>query len=1200
MCTFGHFSDIHFQFSNYDTANMREKLLKKLSELPKLDYIFITGDIFYRGDSSDSAEKEVKEYIINMAQASRCEIENVFICAGNHDLKRSRVRAANLKDIIEIYNESNGNHLETADYSSVIYNNICFPFNHICQRITGISDPEKIHRFIQLRDFNLILLNTSVFAGQTYPGQKNADGKLEDTNLFICDEKFLELKDEIKDSLFDDKPIICLGHHSPDCFEHEEKKRLVDFLDSIHCDLYLCGHIHTVSTNLIEHTDATYRITCGGPFKDDAAYNTPSFIMGKYDPQTHEINLRLFHYGNSWELYNQAYKPWKAGEWNRKIDRLKETVTTFYVTGKEQKDHESILESELQAKYLQYILKQSSEIGLDGLPTQQEDASRFYKLNQIFIPEHFEKIGLEEKTYDSEGFFRPNLFTDHNNFVIYDLLPSDDSFKNLILSDPGSGKTTLIKWIVFACCSQEAHSEEEKYIKGLNLFPIWIRCRDIKGETPTIWESILDITRLAEWYPSSESIKQFKILIEKHLIAGNALLLIDGLDEIDNEKKRKDFISQIEKFMGEYPNANAVVTSRWKGYRITEDKAFSDFSQWSIQPLSSEDISSLCKKWYYLVYGTNKEIEKKADDLAKRIYTNTRLRKLASNPLMLTTLLLVERRVGNLPNKRAGLYFQTINVLLESWNRGVHEEMIDLDEAKYQLAFVAFHMMTDKPGKRENRTQITQTGLQKLLRTVHKDFGNLVHDREPIAKFLDKVEQKSAILYKIGITYANDGHEEPLYSFQHLTFEEYLAAYAVTEDCYPGASEENRDGKILFNSLINPEMREVIALASAIKPRCAANISEEIIRQLREEKKSRDNIYSLRNLLLQLIADEVSISPVIVKEAFDVLFKFCIYGNDHSYLALILTGKYGNDLREFFRQTDDTRHQGINSWSTIPILLTDGAFNPVEYYLQHCSVENPTEIANALSVLAKGCWIRGKKVFNGIASLKLEIIRRDIQERLRSKETGILQSILSVIYFCVPGIWDMWNDFSDYYSALAYYINQTSIIPDFLEFSKYAKEYYQSVPISPAVKLTNESINILLNYLKESTPWDKIYFQEALTIALFATISCEDEQGHYITQIYNLIIEMFCENENRWNSIMREFISFVGDANDNQTLIALPEKIRASFNHFYEEAVSMIKVQYTTNTIFDKHDTGGEQPNLDIDELIKKIDQKIAELEREA
>lgn len=191
------------------------------------------------------------------------------------------------------------------------------------------------------------------------------------------------------------------------------------------------------------------------------------------------------------------------------------------------------------------------------MPISSDDIKRAYKLNQIFIPEHFDPADWRNATIRLNG------------YGICDLLPSDHSIKNVILADPGSGKTTLIKWLAFTCCTPGiAQSSEERYIQSRSFFPVLIRCRDVDNSKPTIWGSILDTVRLAEWLPSSNSTKAFAQLVKKHLEDGSALLLIDGLDEIDNEQKRKDYTAQIVSFINENPKVNIIVTSRSKGYKV--------------------------------------------------------------------------------------------------------------------------------------------------------------------------------------------------------------------------------------------------------------------------------------------------------------------------------------------------------------------------------------------------------------------------------------------------------------------------------------------------------------------------------------------------------------------------------------------------------------------------------------------------------
>ena len=109
MIRWGHFSDLHFQFDKegFDTQDLRKKLIDKIENYRKIngkfDYLFITGDILNKGNQDLKEKKEIIEYLLELAKAAECEEENIILCAGNHDLKRSRARKNTLDNILKEY-----------------------------------------------------------------------------------------------------------------------------------------------------------------------------------------------------------------------------------------------------------------------------------------------------------------------------------------------------------------------------------------------------------------------------------------------------------------------------------------------------------------------------------------------------------------------------------------------------------------------------------------------------------------------------------------------------------------------------------------------------------------------------------------------------------------------------------------------------------------------------------------------------------------------------------------------------------------------------------------------------------------------------------------------------------------------------------------------------------------------------------------
>jgi len=85
-------------------------------------------------------------------------------------------------------------------------------------------------------------------------------------------------------------------------------------------------------------------------------------------------------------------------------------------------------------------------------------------------------------------------------------------------------------------------------------------------------------------------------------------------------------------------------------------------------------------------------IRSEARELAAAIWANRRIRSLAENPLLLTTLLVVKRWVGELPRSRAKLYREAVRVLIRTWNVEGFAPL-DEEETLTQLSYVACSMM---------------------------------------------------------------------------------------------------------------------------------------------------------------------------------------------------------------------------------------------------------------------------------------------------------------------------------------------------------------------------------------------------------------------------------------------------------------------------------------------------------------------------
>src|SRR5262249_32465066 len=186
-------------------------------------------------------------------------------------------------------------------------------------------------------------------------------------------------------------------------------------------------------------------------------------------------------------------------------------------------------------------------------------------------------------------------------------------------------------------------------------------------------------------------------------------------------------------------------------------------------PFDLADVERLCESWHAEVVGDNDKVRSEARQLAATIWNNERIRSLAENPLMLTTLLVVRRNVGELPTRRVKLYKAAVDVLIRTWNVEGYEPL-DEEETLAQLSYVACAMMQD------GQQQVGRRRLLELLRQARTELqAELQFAAISPSQFIERIEYRSSLLMMTGHELIDEELQE-VFEFRHLTFQEYLAA----------------------------------------------------------------------------------------------------------------------------------------------------------------------------------------------------------------------------------------------------------------------------------------------------------------------------------------------------------------------------------------------------------------------------------------
>jgi hypothetical protein len=296
-------------------------------------------------------------------------------------------------------------------------------------------------------------------------------------------------------------------------------------------------------------------------------------------------------------------------------------------------------------------------------------------------------------------------------------------------------------------------------------FHSFFRCRELRDLARGSFAELLEA--LSEREPVRQHADVFRGCVDRALLAGRVLLLVDGLDEISDPGDRAAFACTIRTALLAYPGTALVVTSREAGFRHVAAHLSSVCTHATVSVFDSGDIRRLSVAWHREVVGDTEKVRTDAEQLAATIVQNDRIRLLAVNPLLLTTLLLVKRWVGKLPTRRAILYGKGIEVLLMTWNTEGHDPIPE-EEALPQLCYVAMAMMLDGVQK------ISRPRLAELLQGARDALPTeLGYVQDTVEQFIHRVEERSSLLMMTGHDVA-DGRLVEFFEFRHLTFQEVL------------------------------------------------------------------------------------------------------------------------------------------------------------------------------------------------------------------------------------------------------------------------------------------------------------------------------------------------------------------------------------------------------------------------------------------
>ncbi len=371
----------------------------------------------------------------------------------------------------------------------------------------------------------------------------------------------------------------------------------------------------------------------------------------------------------------------------------------------------------------------------------------------------------------------------------------------VILGNPGAGKTTLLRYLA---------TEHAGQGRGDGDVPVYVSLPELSRAVER--DERVELLKFVAACAANEGCPGVEVPLREALEDDRrrCLVLLDGLDEVGNLQQKERLIECIQSFLERYPRNRFAITSRIVGFE-SAPWANQGFATFRILGYRERQLRDFAEKWTKILsQSEGKPAKEVSERLHTAIFANRRVRALASNPLILTILILLsESRGGMLPRRRVDLYEKVVDVFLDTWESSKRSSdrfddtySIDLDarEFRWLLSDVSLAMQ---------KAELTLAPRWWLADKVEE----YLQQRLGFAREEAKDASDRIIRYLSERTGLVEERGPDLFGFSHRTLGEYFASLGAIDEA--DASSSGDVAACLREYYFHPQWSEVVRLVAA-------------------------------------------------------------------------------------------------------------------------------------------------------------------------------------------------------------------------------------------------------------------------------------------------------------------------------------------------------------------------------------------------